>query len=276
MTYPVWALSENGAETDNVGLQFLTIPEGAQTLMPDGTRYADYANCHNYIGHPTWPGLHDNQTWNAADPGPDCRVDGLHGNYGQTWLRDCPGYSDVDLATLPRVTTETGMKIIEGEVSEEQQAWLFMNFYLAQYKRGCSHTAIYLLRDRVDEDGNQKYGFYRPDYTPRRSAVCMHNLTTILADEGSREPGQLAYSIPDKPATVHDLLLQKSDGSFVLVVWNERFASGGSDDVTVEFGATVDQATIHDPTTGTAPVRTVRNTRSVTLTLSTYPQIIAL
>ncbi len=48
--YPVFHSSEaGGSEPDNVGLQFLTIPSGAGTLMPDGTRYADYANVHNYI-----------------------------------------------------------------------------------------------------------------------------------------------------------------------------------------------------------------------------------
>src|SRR5438477_210476 len=55
--YPVWSISENGAERDNVGLQFLTIPKGAGASMPDGTKYADYANCHNYINHPAAPGL---------------------------------------------------------------------------------------------------------------------------------------------------------------------------------------------------------------------------
>src|ERR1700716_2387029 len=55
--YPVWSISEPGAQRDNVGLQFLTIPPGAQTLMPDGTKYADYANVHNYIYHPHSPYL---------------------------------------------------------------------------------------------------------------------------------------------------------------------------------------------------------------------------
>ena len=36
--YPVWSISEDGAEVDNVGLQFLTIPKGAGTLMPEGTQ----------------------------------------------------------------------------------------------------------------------------------------------------------------------------------------------------------------------------------------------
>ena len=88
--YPVWNITESGAQTDNVGLQFLTIPDGADTLMPAGTTYADSANCHNYITHPSWPGLHDNQTWLSASPGPDCPVDGLYGNYGRTWRNHFP------------------------------------------------------------------------------------------------------------------------------------------------------------------------------------------
>jgi hypothetical protein len=47
---PVFASSESGgSEPDNVGLQFLTIPADAATTMPAGTRYADYANTHNYV-----------------------------------------------------------------------------------------------------------------------------------------------------------------------------------------------------------------------------------
>jgi hypothetical protein len=66
--------------------------------MPDGTTYADFANVHNYIYHPNSPGLEDNKTWNAADPGPACKVDGLYGNYGLTWAKKFPGYSVKDLA----------------------------------------------------------------------------------------------------------------------------------------------------------------------------------
>ena len=61
----------------------------------------------------------------------------------------------------------------------------------------------------------------------------LHNLTTILADPGAVEtPGRLNYSIDGQPTTVHDLLLQKSDGTFFLVVWDERLK--GSDDVIVK------------------------------------------
>ena len=273
--YPVWSLSEGGAQTDNAGLQFLTIPSGAGTLMPEGTKFADYANCHNYIGHPTWPKLHDNQAWIAADPTSACKGDGLYGNYGKTWMKKFQGYSEAELLKLPRVTTEAGRLILKGDTTEEQQAKLNLDFYLAQFKRGWSYTAIYLLRDRSDEGGNQQWGFYRADYTLRKAALYLHNLTAILADTGSiPTPGQLNYSIPNQPATVHDLLLQKSDGKFELVVWNERFALGGSDDVTVNLGGDYATVKIYDPTTGTEAVKILNNVNLVALSLSDHPVII--
>lgn len=272
--YPVWSISESGAEMDNVGLQFLTIPRGAGCLLPEGTKYADYANVHNYIYHPGSPGLEDNKTWNAADPGSTCKVDGLYGNYGVTWAKHFRGYPEAELLTLPRVTTETGCTI-SGPITEEIQALNLLSLYLDQFKRGWSYTAVYLLRDRTDEGGNQTFGFFKPDYTPRKAAVYLHNLTTILADQGSfDQPGQVHYSIPEQPATVHELLLQKSDGTFALVVWNERLK--GVDKVTVNLGQIYPTVRVYDPTIGTQPIQTPGKTEVLQLTLSNHPLIITL
>jgi hypothetical protein len=271
--HPVWSISENGAETDNVGLQFLAIPDGAGALMPDGTVYADYANCHNYITHPSWRGLHDNQTWLSASPGPDCPVDGLYGNYGSSWRNHYAGYSESQLMTLPRVTTETGYPV-GGSVTEEIQARLFMNLYLSQFKRGWSHTAIYLLRTRSNEPAHERYAIYKIDYTPKQAAHYLHNLTEILHDDSSGfSAGQVNYSIDGQSATVHDLLLQKSNGTFELVIWGERFA-GGSDNVTVNLDAMYAKVNVYDPTVGTLPTQTLTNVSSVSLTLSDHPVII--
>lgn len=272
--YPVWSISEGGAETDNVGLQFLTIPTGAGTLMSDGTQYADFANVHNYIYHPGAPGLDDNKTWNAADPTSACKIDGLYGNYGLTWARHFQGYSEIDLMTLPRVTTETGCTI-DGAITEEIQALNLLSMYLDQFKRGWSHTAVYLLRDRTDEGGNQSFGLFKSDYTPRKAALYLHNLTTILADaETQNQPGQLRYSVPDQPATVHELLLQKSDGTFQLIIWDERVH--GSDDVTIRFAEKLPHVTLFDPTRGTAPIQKSAGIDSLTLKLSNHPFVITI
>jgi hypothetical protein len=150
-----------------------------------------------------------------------------------------------------------------------------LSLYLDQFSRGWSHTAVYLLRDRVDEAGNQKFGFYAPDYTPRKAAVYLHNLTTILADRGAAAaPGSLLYSIEPEPPTVHDLLLQKADGSFDLIVWDELLK--GTNQVTVRLGQPVEKAVVYDPTVGTAPVETLKPTDALPLTLSNHPLILAL
>ena len=274
--YPVWMLSEGGAQTDNTGLQFLTIPEGANTLMPAGTKYADYACCHNYICHPSWPGLHDNQTWLSALPGKECPVDGLYGNYGRTWRNKFPGYSDSELETLPRVTTETGYAINEKEgVTEKIQARLYLNLYLSQFKQGWKHTAVYLLKGRSNEPDHEKFAFYTLDYKPKQAAHYMHNFTTILADpKPVKSPRRLAYDIPNQPATTHDLLLQKSNGRYVLVIWGERFGSGGSDLITVRFGKTIKQLNVYDPTTGTEPLSKHQKINSLALEISDHPIIL--
>jgi hypothetical protein len=125
----------------------------------------------------------------------------------------------------------------------------------------------------VDEGGNQKFGFYRPDYTPRLAGVYLHNLTTILADDGaSKKPDSLAYAIPNAPETVHDLLLRKSGGAFELVIWDERVK--GSDDVTVQFDKAIPAAKLYDPTKGTDAIRTLDRVKSISLTLSDHPVVI--
>ncbi len=273
--YPVWSISENGAQTDNAGLQFLIVPEGAGTIMPAGTRFADFANCHNYITHPSWPGLHNNQTWRSADPGPDCPVDGLYGNYGKTWRNKFSGYSEKELLNLPRVTTETGIAVNEF-VTEEVQARLFLNLYLSQFKRGWKYTSIYLLRTRSNEPAHEAYAMFKMNYAPKQAAHYLHNFTSILDDdEPFKKTGNMRYEISDQPETVHDLLLQKSNGKFYLVIWGERFR-GGTDNVRVELDKKYREVNIYKPTAGKSPVQTFYNTDNILLELSNHPLIVEL
>jgi hypothetical protein len=60
-----------------------------------------------------------------------------------------------------------------------------------------------------------------------------------------------------------------SGGKFELVVWDERLS--GSDNVTVNLGATFASVIIYDPTMGTSPIQSLNNVSSVALTLSNHP-----
>jgi hypothetical protein len=126
-----------------------------------------------------------------------------------------------------------------------------------------------MLRD----DPIQGYwGLFHTDYTPKLSATYLHNLTAILADNVTFAPSSLNYSIPNEPATVHDLLIQKSTGTFELAVWDERVS--GTDTVTVNLGRRFSTVAIYDPTLGSSPTQSLKNVSSVQLTLSDHPMII--
>jgi hypothetical protein len=271
---PVLHSSEaGGSEPDNCGLQFLAIPEGAGTLMPDGTVFADYANTHNYVCGTQGLGIGDNQAWNAADPTLNGQWDGLYVEYGHTWWgAGFNGYTHDQLLTLPRVTTETGWTTSGGSntITQEQQGRLFLNLYLAQFKRGWQYTFIYMLRD----DPSQGYwGLFNTDYTPKVSGTYLHNFTTILADAGAIAlPQQLAYAIPNQPATVHDLLLQKTDGTLELVVWSEK--ANGSSAISVNLGDTFAKVNTYDPVQGVSPTQTLTNVSGVQMSVSDHPVVL--
>jgi len=268
---PVFASSEaGGSQPNNCGLQFLTIPSGARTLMPDGTVFADYANTHNYVcDHLT--NVIDNNAWGAEDPAWNGRWDGMFVEYGHTWWSPgYNGYSSNQLIMLPRVTTETGW-ITQGDhpISEVQQGKLFLNLYLDALKRGWRYTFIYMLRD----DPVQGYwGLFHADYSAKLSADYLHNLTMILADRASTTPGSLKYSILNEPATVHDLLLQKNDRTFELAVWGEQVS--GSNNITVNLGGMHETVNVFDPTLGITATQTLHKIAAVPLVLSDHPLIV--
>ncbi|HJS84722.1 MAG TPA: hypothetical protein VJ779_04625 [Acetobacteraceae bacterium] len=268
--YPVFSVSEGGAETDNVGLQFLAIPGGAETLLPAGTKFADYANVHNYvIGNARIYG--DNQAWRAADPTLDGPWDGLYCEYGLTWLRHFPGYSDRELQVLPRVTTETGWDSVSDPGGERVQGTVLVNTYLAQFKRGWRYTFIFEL---VDGQGSSTHqGLYRADLTPKPAAFYIHNLTKILADSGIPSHFRhLAYAIPNQPETVHDMLLEKSNGRLDLVVWGESVSA--KHDISIALESPAKLVNVYDVTAGADPIKTLRDTRTIPIELSDHAVVL--
>lgn len=268
--YPVFHVSEGGAEANNVGMQFLTIPKGAGTLMPDGTQFADYANPHNYVSGNCHRYV-NNQAWQAADPTLNSCWDGLFVEYGHTWKRGYTGYTDAQLQTLPRVSTETGWDSVSDPGGENVQGKVLVNTYLAQFARGWRYTFIYELGDGEGGNGNQ--GLFHKDWSPKLAARYIHNLTSILADESSiPHPARLVYSMKDQPLTVHDLPLQKSSGQFELVVWGEQVV--GKNDIVVHFDVVHPMVNVYDVTSGVAPILTLSNVTDVPLSVSDHALII--
>jgi hypothetical protein len=268
--YPVFSVSEGGAEVDNVGLQFLTIPKGAGTLMPDGTQFADYANVHNYvIGN--CRRYVNNQAWQAANPTLASCWDGLFGEYGRTWKYGYIGYPATQLQSLPRVTTETGWDSVSDPGGEVVQGKVLVNTYLAQFAQGWRYTFIYELADGQGGTGNQ--GLFHKNWTPKLAATYIHNLTSILSDKAPlTHPGTLAFSIKDRSPTVHDLLLEKSGGIFELIVWGEQV--WGANEVKVHLHAGHKVIRVYDVTRGIEPVQVLSKVTDVPLSVGDHALIV--
>jgi hypothetical protein len=78
------------------------------------------------------------------------------------------------------------------------------------------------------------------------------------------------------PSTGYSLLLQKSNGTYELVVWGEAFASQTVTRVTVNLGKTFSTVKVYDVTGGTSPASTFSNANSVVVNISDHPIILEL
>ncbi len=181
-------------------------------------------------------------------------------------------------------------------------------------RNGASEVYIDELYDLgTDPSYNEdNFGLFTYDGVPKEAAVALHNLTTILADPGATAgtfiPGSLSYSITglnstlDAPALEqawnfgilasvaqslpvngYSLLLQKSDGSFDLAVWQEPEIFDTSLDQelqvptissTITLAETVASIEVYDPLLGTTPIATYTDTDQITIGVSDHPIIV--
>ncbi|WP_342108368.1 carbohydrate-binding domain-containing protein [Methylobacterium sp. SI9] len=176
-------------------------------------------------------------------------------------------------------------------VDENTQAKLILNSVLDYAQLQTGKLYLYQLLDAYSDPQNTNienhFGLFRLDNTPKPAATALHNLTTILSDSGSDasqfNPGGLAYSLSGMPSSAYSLLTQKSDSSYQIVVWNEpdiwneqthQPITIASSPVTVQLDQVFSTVQIFDPVSGTAPVQTLRDVSSVSLSVADRPFII--
>jgi hypothetical protein len=186
-----------------------------------------YNNLHVYFG-----GRNPGSTgWGDFDP---------QGNsYGSFafWLDQAA----IDGPGLPSVLTETGYMSYPSTTTpftlpESVAASYVPRTLLLSYMHGIKRTHIYELLDEVSSPG---YGLLHGDLSPKPAFNAVKNLLDLLADPGASgfTPGSLQYSISGGGASLNRLLLQKSDGSFLLVLWLEKSSWDAANAVPVAVAA---------------------------------------
>jgi hypothetical protein len=283
--FAVLGMTEVGAEPDDVGLQFLTIPSGAGTIMPAGTMFADYANVHNYVqgSGPAGTTPIDNQpryVETIARSGPYAGLWDAFGEYwGTTWGKGFAGGSEGQ-NDRPKITTETGWNIYAGgSLTYDQAGRLETDVYLDAYQLAWSETFIYKMFDEPPYDSGN--GLFSPNGSEADAGnanapgLYIHNLTTILSDNNSSfTPTPINFNVSNLPGTGYYQLMQKSNGSYELVIWGEAFGTETSTSVGVSLPSSYATINVYDITKGTAPIAMFSNASSVTLTLSDHALIV--
>lgn len=179
-----------------------------------------------------------------------------------------------DAAEKPAVYTETGYNSlggVKGGVSPAVQARYTLDLLLDDAASGISQTYLYQLLDAYapgSAQGDDGFGLF--DYTgaAKPVAVAIHNLNTLLADNagsaGTFTPTTLSYTVSGEPATGHHVLMQKSNGTYVLALWDERPIWNGTTGTAVAVSAYAVHVTFTDgnvykvlgynPVGGTSPI----------------------
>jgi hypothetical protein len=164
----------------------------------------------------------------------------------------------------PWWTTEasyhTGGDGSDRPVSELAQAKYGLRMLVEYYLRAQQRVYFYELLDQGTSPTNreQHFGLIRYDGSPKPLYTALSRFQGLVADPGPAfTPQHLEYSLSGDLGAVHRLLLQKRDGHFQLLLWQEvksYDASAGDldvapNDVTLNL-ATSASVTVTNPRTG--------------------------
>ncbi len=204
------------------------------------------------------------------------------------------GLAAVATPSNPIVITETNYATapaIAGSVSDDVQARYDLDLLMDATQMGVQATYFYELLDEHAElqqtHSENHFGLFYADGTPKPAATALHNLTSVLADSGataaSFKTAGLSYSVSGLPASGNSLVLEKSNGTYDLVLWAEpkiwNAASktqviATNKQVLTSLDTPASQVLVFDPLLGTAPIATYNNTSSVSVSITDHPVII--
>ena len=169
--------------------------------------YIDYVNLHMYQGS-HWPGM----------PGVDS-----NGSYSITWYLE--KLAPLQSPSGKRVqATETGYHnyIPHGGVSEEADGKYTVRALAEFFRRGVYRTSKYELVNQGQAGQEGVFGLLRNDLSEKPSFRAVKSLIAILIDKGPDfKPDALNYTLGGSLDNVRQILLQKRNGDFYLMVWME-------------------------------------------------------
>ncbi len=205
--------------------------------------------------------------------------------------------ASVNTGSLPVEATETGYqnainnRTAGNRPTSEKAAGIYTpRLFLDNFRRGIVRTYDYELLDLYPDPSKtseyKNFGLLQNNWTPKPSYTALQRLISLTADPGpSFVPESLAFTVQNAPSTERQVLLERRDGSFDLVLWNAVSVwnteslteiNPPSPTVTVNFEQPVEKAEVFMPNESASPIATVSGTQSLPISLSPSVTVIHL
>lgn len=197
-------------------------------------------------------------------------------------------------SSLPVIITESGYHNALNDhrdqpgISEAAAAKYIPRLFLEDFSHGISRTYLYELMDEKADPGltdeQQHWGLLRADGSEKPAFTAMKNLISELNDPNEMaNPGQLSYSISNENAQTRHLLLERSDGQFFLILWQDESSYDSKNQVditnppqpvTVTVNENVKSMTTYEPVIQAAPMNFYDGVNSIWIQIRDHPMVI--
>jgi hypothetical protein len=158
---------------------------------------------------------------------------------------------------------------------------LLLNYFMA----GVPRTFLYEFIDNsVMDDIEAHFGLMRRDGSEKPAFTAIKNMIGVLKDPGaSFTTGSLNYSISGNMRSVKKLLLQKRDGRFFLILWQEVASYNGSNNtdisvpdrsLTVNLAGAAQSVKVYRPRDSETPTDSYTSRQQFPVAVPDHPVII--
>jgi len=234
---------------------------GNAPTLGDLTAYTDFGNMHAYTANADAPGS-ALSSWHIAHA------------------------REVTNSSKPLVSTESGYSV--NSVSAWAQARYYPRILAEHWSKGVKRTFLYELLDAEDNGvAHGGFGLCRADGTRRESFEVVKRMIQFFSDAGAPfTAGSLDYTLTGGSSTVRSFLLQKRNGDFYLVVWNDAKnynlttksnVYNADQAVSLKINSFVGSAEIYEPTLSSQPTQIIKgNPKTAALSVPDYPIVVVL
>ncbi|MFZ0746706.1 MAG: hypothetical protein WAM85_20030 [Terracidiphilus sp.] len=173
-------------------------------------------------------------------------------------------------------------------VSEAAAAKYIPRLFLEDFAHGIPRTYLYEFMDEATDPDlthpQMHWGLIRADGSEKPAFIALKNLIEELNDSTeSRSMKGLAWALNSNDAKIHHLLLEKSNGTFDLIFWQEvtsydlrRHADIGNPAAVtlLTLGRQARRIALYEPVTQSETLRTWNDVKSVPLEIPDHPLVV--